>query len=496
MSDYRKVQIKRFSKPAGRRTTEATYWKKFKSPILLKEYAAVTSIHFSATRPHDFAVTSSTRVQVYSPSTHAVKKTISRFKDTAYSGNIRSDGKLLVAGDASGLVQLFDLGSRAILRTLRGHDGPVHVARFSPDQMQILSGSDDKTVRVWDVPTEKELAIFTGHEDYVRAAIVSQENPHLVVSSSYDHTVKLWDVRSQECTMTMRHDAPVEALLMFPGSGMLASAGGNQVKLWDIFGGGRHLQTLANHQKTITSMTFDGSGTRLLTGSHDHHVKIYSLRDYKVVHSIKYPAPVQSIGVSPDDTHLVVGMNNGLLSIRQRMVKTADLVNPSKEVARRGTKKFWNRGADYVPEVHDIRIESRRRKKLKVYDKMMRAFRFGDALDAVLAGTPQAVIVVSLMEELYNREDALRAALSGRDDKGLEPILRFLIKQINNPKFSAFLIDVAELIIDMYASVAGHSPLIDDLLRRLRTKVNDEIQIQTRLSEVMGFMATLLSITK
>lgn len=74
--------------------------------------------------------------------------------------------------------------------------------------------------------------------------------------------------------------------------------GGNQMKVWDILGGGRHLQTLANHQKTITSMTFDGSGTRILTGSLDHHVKIYSIRDFKVVHNIKYPAPIQSIGVS------------------------------------------------------------------------------------------------------------------------------------------------------------------------------------------------------
>ncbi|KAJ3020066.1 snoRNA-binding rRNA-processing protein [Thoreauomyces humboldtii] len=495
MSEYKKVPIKQLPKPAGRKSAEALYWRKFKSPILLKEFAAVSSIHFSPLSPHDFAVTSSTRVQVYSTSTHSVKKTISRFKDTAFSGTIRSDGKLLVAGDATGLVQLFDLGSRAILRTLKGHDGPVHVAQFSPDHKQILSGSDDKTVRLWDVPTEKEIAIFSEHQDYVRAGLVSQENPHLIVSGSYDHVVKMWDVRSASCVMTMRHGNPVESLLMFPGSGLVASAGGNQVKVWDILGGGRHLQTMANHQKTITCMTFDGTGSRIVTGSLDHQVKIYSVRDYKVVHSIKYPAPVSSVGVSPDDTHLVVGMNNGLLSIRQRMVKTADLVVTPKQDLRRGTHKYWTRGGDYVPENHDIRVEARKRKQLKPYDKFMRTFRYADALDAVMTTFQRPLIVISLMEELRNRE-GLRSALGGRDDKSLEHVLKFVLRYITDPRFSNLLIDVANMLIDMYEPILGQAPPVDDLFIKIRVKVVQEIQLQARLSEVMGFMSTLLGITK
>lgn len=92
------------------------------SPIVIKEYASVTSINFSPVSPYDFAVTSSTRVQVYSSKTHQPKKTISRFKDIAYSGSFRQDGKLIVAGDATGMIQMFDVGSRAILRSFKGHE--------------------------------------------------------------------------------------------------------------------------------------------------------------------------------------------------------------------------------------------------------------------------------------------------------------------------------------------------------------------------------------
>jgi hypothetical protein len=45
-------------------------------------------------------------VQIYSPRTQKVYKTIARFKATAKSGNIRHDGKLVAAGDANGLIQV------------------------------------------------------------------------------------------------------------------------------------------------------------------------------------------------------------------------------------------------------------------------------------------------------------------------------------------------------------------------------------------------------
>lgn len=71
---------------------------------------------------------------------------LTRFKDRAYSGCYRSDGKLLVAGGESGIVQIFQTTSRAVLRQLKAHQRPVHVTRFSPDKLHVLSASDDATV--------------------------------------------------------------------------------------------------------------------------------------------------------------------------------------------------------------------------------------------------------------------------------------------------------------------------------------------------------------
>lgn len=64
-------------------------------------------------------------------------------------------------------------------------------------------------------------------------------NTHTLRAGGYDHTVKLWDVRagggsSGGCSMSLDHGAPVEDLAFFPSGGLLATAGGTSVCIWDV----------------------------------------------------------------------------------------------------------------------------------------------------------------------------------------------------------------------------------------------------------------------
>ena len=110
--------------------------------------------------------------------------------------------------------------------------------------------------------------------------------------------MKLWDARENKCTLTFDHGAPVESVLLYPGGSLAVSVGGNYMKIWDILAGGRTLHTISNHQKTITSAIFDNSCTKILTGSLDHHVKIYDIQNFNVEHSLKYESPILSLGLS------------------------------------------------------------------------------------------------------------------------------------------------------------------------------------------------------
>jgi len=62
------------------------------------------------------------------------------------------------------------------------------------------------------------------------------------------------------------------------------TAGGNQLCIWDLVGGGRLIKRLSNFQKTVTCVRLSpmagpdsAAAPRLLAGSLDGHVKVRAL---------------------------------------------------------------------------------------------------------------------------------------------------------------------------------------------------------------------------
>ncbi|ORY29620.1 57.7 kda trp-asp repeats-containing protein [Naematelia encephala] len=495
-------------------TPHSRHFHSFRHPLFIKHPSPVTHIQFSPSKPHRFAVTSSTRVLIYAPRTGKVVKTISRFKDTARSGEFRKDGKLVVAGEDSGAVQVFDVSSRAVLRSFKEHNQPVHVTHFSPHLPQILSASDDNTVKLYDLSTQTCLTSLSSHTDYVRSALFHPTNPHLLLSGSYDSTIQLHDVRlppDTANTITMRHGgSPVEDILAFPSGGVAVSVGGPILRVWDLNMAGKCVRALSNHQKTVTSITFDGARTRVLTGGLDMMVKVYDVEDWKVVHTMRYPAPVLSLAVSPDDTHIAAGLTDGTLAIRRRDPKateSADLESAQKAIAGGAYEYFTDmeavfgkghvkpRGKD-LPKVvgpaDEVKVEARRQKRLREFDRYLKGFKYSAALDASLKKNVRPSTTFALIQELI-QQDALRVALGGRDDVTLEPLLRFIVTYITDPRFGELAADVVGCIVDLYTPVLGRSPVLDELLAKIQDRIERELNFQRELMKLKGGLEMTLA---
>jgi U3 small nucleolar RNA-associated protein 15 len=517
-SDYKKLSVKKYPRLHVQKDTDTKFWKSFKRVTHVKELSPSLSVEFSPVSPFDFAVTNSSRVQIYSSRTHTIKKNISRFKENAYCASFRKDGKLLVSGDESGFVQIFDLNSRAILRTFDEHRAAVHSTRFLCSNTQIVSASDDKSIKIWDITLGSVVTTFeghNGHDDYVRSTAVSHRNPNFVVSGSYDHTVKLWDLRMNKAALKFKHGSashPVEAVLMFPGDNVIFSAGGTSMMVWDVLSGGKLLSCTNNHQKTITSMCFDSTFSRVATGSLDHHVKIYDVRDYTVSYSLKYSAPVLAVAISPKDSHIVATMSSGLMSIRERAGKKSDeegdpfaLTGNALNViqarhqkdmmAMGGSFKYFIRGQHKQPSEMDLVVSSKRKPKLLEFEKQLKMFKYGAALDSALSSNLPPTTIVTLIEELTFR-DGLLIALSGRDEVSLEAILNFIHRYISNPRYTCLLSKVLDLIMDSYTPLILKCPVLYEIFRKIRRKTRTELELQKEMHNLMGLMDMILGFSE
>ena len=136
-----------------------------------------------------------------------------------------------------------------------------------------------QSVRIWDITTEEEVATWDNqHKDYVRAGCVSDTHSDIIMSGSYDHTVKIWDRRqASESTTSFDHGCPVESVCLLPNGSLLASAGGHEIRIWDLLAG-KLLTVMSPHNKTITSIGIASNGRRLVSASLDRQVMVILLR--------------------------------------------------------------------------------------------------------------------------------------------------------------------------------------------------------------------------
>ncbi|XP_006627225.1 U3 small nucleolar RNA-associated protein 15 homolog [Lepisosteus oculatus] len=496
MSSFKPTRIQSYPKLGEKVTQDTLYWKNYKTPVQIKEFGAITRIDFSPQSPYNYAVTASTRIHIYGQYSQEPIKTFSRFKDTAYSGTYRSDGQLLVAGSEDSVVRLFDISGRVALRQFSGHSKSVHVTDFTSDKFRILSGSDDYTCRLWDIPNSTELISYKEHTDYVRCGTTSKLNPDLFITGSYDHTVKVFDARTNKSVMTMDHSQPVESVLLFPSGGLLVSAGGRYVKVWDMLKGGQQLVSLKNHHKTVTCLCLSSSGQRLLSGSLDRHVKVYSTATYKAVHSFDYAASVLSVALAPEDEAIVVGMTNGVLNVKHRKHPEEKQEAASRK-RRRPAYRFFVKGKNYMPKQDDFLVSKPVKMHLKKYDQQLKSFQVSKALDTVLerrVHIKRPEVTVAVIQEL-NRRGTLKNALAGRDEKSLTNLLNFLIRYMVDPRFTPVLVDAAEMVLEIYRHVVGQSALIDKQFVRLQETIEKEIDYQEELVEVLGMIDTLVAAT-
>ncbi|MFK8185277.1 MAG: caspase family protein [Phormidesmis sp.] len=115
-----------------------------------------------------------------------------------YAVAFSPDGNTFVSGSRDDKLILWDVKTRQPIQILEGHTDDVWSVIFSPDGEKIASGSKDRTIIIWDSQTGKQLKQLRGHDNTVWSVQFSPNNNNLLASSSYDRTVRLWDIRDIE----------------------------------------------------------------------------------------------------------------------------------------------------------------------------------------------------------------------------------------------------------------------------------------------------------
>ncbi|MEI6848104.1 MAG: WD40 repeat domain-containing protein, partial [Chlorobiaceae bacterium] len=124
---------------------------------------------------------------------------------------------------------------------------------ISADNKRIVSGSGDKTLKVWDMESGNCLMTLDGHSGSVTSCAISADNKR-IVSGSGDKTLKVWDMESGNCLMTLDgHSGSVTSCAISADNKRIVSGSNdNTLKVWDMESG-NCLMTLANPPNNETA---------------------------------------------------------------------------------------------------------------------------------------------------------------------------------------------------------------------------------------------------
>jgi len=221
-------------------------------------------------------------------------------------------------------------------QTLKGHTNSVNSVSFSPDGRTLASGSSyDGTVKLWDMVSSQERATLKGHTISVLSVTFSPDGRTLA-SGSNDRTVKLWDVASGVEKATLKHAYPVRSVSFSPDGRTLASGSDDRtVKLWDVASGQE--KAILKVLTFVRSVSFSPDGRTLASGNENKTVKLWDVASGQEKVTLKGHADsVWSVSFSPDGRTLASSSDD-------RTVKLWDVASGQEKVTLKGhAYRVWS----------------------------------------------------------------------------------------------------------------------------------------------------------
>jgi WD40 repeat protein len=216
-----------------------------------------------------------------------------------YSVAFSLDGRRIASGSDDVVVRIWDSHTgAAILDPLQGHSDIVLSVAFSSDGRRIVSGSHDNTLRIWDAETGAgALRPLRGHSDEFRSVVFSPDG-HLIASGSHDTTVRLWDTDMGAAVLEpLRQLDWVLSIAFSPDGRYLVSSGDFTLLIWDTKTGNTVFGPLCGHSDAVWRVAFSTDGCRIVSGSDDGTVRIWSAEPNAAVEPLQTFAGTSDIAL-------------------------------------------------------------------------------------------------------------------------------------------------------------------------------------------------------
>ena len=180
---------------------------------------------------------------------------------------------------------------RNLAHTFRGHTKAVTATMYYPNTAHlILSSSLDGKVKLWEMYKERRcIMTYSGHKQGVRN-ICFNRTGNKFISASYDKYLKLWDTETGQCVQRFTNNKIAYCVKFHPDEEnshlFLAGMSNNKILCWDCRSG-EIVQEYDRHLGAVNTVTFVDDNRKFISTSDDKSMRVW---EWDIPVDVKYIA--------------------------------------------------------------------------------------------------------------------------------------------------------------------------------------------------------------
>lgn len=180
---------------------------------------------------------------------------------------------------------------RNLAHTYKGHTKAITATKYFPKTAHlILSSSLDNKVKLWEMYKERRCVMtYCGHKQGVKDVCFNRDGDKFV-SASYDKCIKLWDTETGQCTQRFTNNKMAYCVKFNPDPEcthlFLAGMANKKILCWDCRSG-EIVQEYDRHLGAVNSITFVDENRKFISTSDDKSLRVW---EWDIPVDVKYIA--------------------------------------------------------------------------------------------------------------------------------------------------------------------------------------------------------------